>query len=143
MIHWSSKGKPSRRFYLADSKGIAARDIITSINRAPKNERTGYPTQKPLALYERLIRASTNKDEMVCDPFAGCATTCVAAERQGRKWVEIDIWDRAHEVVIERIAREGLLAESQDSGGISRSLMCIMRQRRLSAMTTACPPRPR
>ena len=55
-------------------------------------ERTGYPTQKPLALYERIILASSNKGDIVLDPFAGCATTCVAAERLGRQWVGIDIW---------------------------------------------------
>ena len=59
----------------------------------PKNkERTGYPTQKPLALYERIIKASSKPGDMVLDPFAGCATTCVAAERLGRQWIGMDIW---------------------------------------------------
>ena len=53
-------------------------------------ERTGYPTQKPLALYERIIKASSNEGDLVLDPFAGCATTCVAAERLGREWIAID-----------------------------------------------------
>lgn len=113
LIHWSRKGQPRRKFYLSDSKGIAARDLITSISRAPKAERTGYPTQKPLALYERLIRASTNDHDIVLDPFAGCATTCVAAERLGRQWAGIDIWERAREVVLERLKTEGLLGDSR------------------------------
>ena len=75
-------------------------------------ERTGFETQKPLALYERIIRASSKQRDIVCDPFAGCATTCVAAERLGRQWVGIDIWEKAHEVVIERLKNEGLLQES-------------------------------
>lgn len=70
----------------------------------PKNkERKGYPTQKPLALYERIITASSNEGDVVLDPFAGCATTCVAAERLGRQWVGIDIWEGAHQIVLERI----------------------------------------
>ena len=73
-----------------------------------KRERVGYPTQKPLALYERIIKASSNEDDIVLDPFAGCATTCVAAERLGRQWVGIDIWENAADVVIDRLNREGL-----------------------------------
>lgn len=78
---------------------------IQSLNRED-SERTGYPTQKPLALYERVIKASSNEGDIVLDPFAGCATTCVAAERLDRQWVGIDIWDKAHEVVIKRLHDE-------------------------------------
>ncbi len=73
-------------------------------------EKTGYPTQKPIGLYERIIRTSSNKGDVVLDPFCGCATTCVAAEKLGRQWIGIDIWDKAHEVVIERLRKEGFLA---------------------------------
>ena len=66
-------------------------------------ERVGYPTQKPLELYERIINASSNKKDIVLDPFAGCATTLVAAERLNRDWIGIDIWEGAHEVVISRM----------------------------------------
>ena len=75
-----------------------------------KSERTGYPTQKPLILLERIIKASSNEGDIVLDPFAGCATTCVAAERLGRQWVGIDIWDKAEEVVLNRLESEGLIA---------------------------------
>ena len=71
-------------------------------------ERLGYPTQKPLALYERIVKASSNEGDIVLDPFAGCATTSVAAERLNRQWVGIDIWDKAHETVIRRLSKEGL-----------------------------------
>ena len=66
-------------------------------------EKVGYPTQKPLALYERIISASSNEGHIVLDPFAGCATTPIAAERLGRKWVGADIWDGALEVVKQRM----------------------------------------
>ncbi len=75
---------------------------IDMVGRTSK-ERIGYPTQKPLALYERMICASSNEGDIVCDPFAGCATTLVAAERLQRQWVGMDIWERAHEVVVERL----------------------------------------
>ena len=77
-----------------------------------QREKTGYPTQKPLALYERIIMASSNEGDVVLDPFAGCATTCVAAEKIKRQWIGIDIWDKAHEIVIERLKNEGYLAGS-------------------------------
>lgn len=66
-------------------------------------ERTGYPTQKPLALYERIIKASSNEGDIVLDPFAGCATTPVAAEQLGRQWVGMDIWEGAYDLVKERM----------------------------------------
>lgn len=70
------------------------------------SERTGYPTQKPSELYERMIRAGSNESDIVLDPFCGCATTLVAAERLNRQWVGMDIWDKAHEVVIDRLKNE-------------------------------------
>ena len=77
-------------------------------NRGSK-ERTGYPTQKPLALYERIINASSNEGDIVLDPFAGCATTCVAAERLGREWIAIDINAEAEAVVRQRLEKEARL----------------------------------
>ena len=87
-------------------------DIWTDIPpiNAVSRERTGYPTQKPLLLYERMIRASSNEGDIVLDPFAGCATTCVAAESLRRQWVGIDIWDRAHEVVVERLKTQSWMS---------------------------------
>ena len=66
-------------------------------------ERMGYPTQKPTELYERIIKASSNKGDVILDPFAGCATTLVAAEKLEREWVGIDIWDEAHQIVVDRL----------------------------------------
>ena len=73
-----------------------------------KKERTGYPTQKPLALYRRIIEASSNKGDIVLDPFCGCATTCVAAEQLKRQWVGMDIWDEARQTVLNRLQEEWL-----------------------------------
>ena len=79
-------------------------------------ERVGYPTQKPLALYEQIVRASSNEGDVVLDPFCGCATTCVSAERLDRQWVGIDIWDRAHEVVIQRIRKAWVFVDAPPLG---------------------------
>ena len=112
-----------RHFLVSDSSGNVGRrkqlhDVwsdIPSIGHAGGKERLGYPTQKPLALLNRIIAASSNEGDVVLDPFAGCATTCVAAERLGRQWVGIDIWDKAHETVIQRLQKEGLAVDG-DSG---------------------------
>ena len=100
-----SGAMPRYKRYLSVSVGNPIQDVIVDIPAisASAKERTGYPTQKPLALYERIIKASSNEGDIVLDPFAGCATTCVAAERLQRQWVGMDIWDKAHEVVVERL----------------------------------------
>ena len=71
--------------------------------RGNQPETTGYPTQKPVAVYERIIEGSSNLDDIVLDPFCGCATTPVAAERLGRQWVGMDIWDGAFNTVKQRM----------------------------------------
>ena len=76
--------------------------IIDKLNNSD-SENTGFPTQKPIELYERVIKASSNEGDIVLDPFAGCATTPVAAERLGRQWVGIDIWDEAFDTVKQRM----------------------------------------
>jgi len=72
-----------------------------------KRERTGYPTQKPLALLDRIIKASSNEGDMVLDPFAGCATACVAAFRNNRQWTGIDVSSKAYDLVRQRVSQQG------------------------------------
>ena len=107
-------------FKSVDEKGVRENDVwqIPFIPPSAK-ERIGYPTQKPLALYERIIKASSNEGDVVLDPFAGCATTLVAAEHLNRNWVGIDIWNKAHETVIERLKNTGL--EGPD-GSVGKAL---------------------
>jgi site-specific DNA-methyltransferase (adenine-specific) len=66
-------------------------------------EKTGYRTQKPLALLHRIVKASSNEGDIVLDPFCGCATTCVAAQQLGRKWIGIDIESKAVDILVERL----------------------------------------
>lgn len=88
-------------------KGKTPDDVITmpSLNAMSK-ERTGYPTQKPLKLLDHIIRASSNENDVVLDPFCGCATTCVSAQQLKRKWIGIDIEDKAVQVLIDRLSND-------------------------------------
>ena len=85
-------------------------DIQPVINWAA--ERVGYPTQKPLKLLERIIKASSHPGDIVFDPFCGCATTMVAADDLGRSWAGVDISPKAAELVVRRIEeRQGLFRD--------------------------------
>ena len=102
------------RYYLDEPK--IPEDWWVGINSLQSGdaERYGYPTQKPLALYDRIVRASSRKGDVVLDPFCGCATTPLVAERCERQWVGIDIWDEAKSAVLDRMAKERLaLSEAE------------------------------
>ncbi len=99
--------------YRVNPKGKVPEDWwpIPALNHQSK-ERVGYPTQKPLALLRRIIAASSNPDDMVLDPFCGCATACVAAQDEARRWVGIDISPKAAELVLRRLKNElGMFAD--------------------------------
>ena len=102
-LHFTAAGGIRIKRYLDEMPGVALNDVwadIPPINSQAK-ERLGYPTQKPLALLERIIAASSNEGDVVLDPFAGCATTMEAAQKLGRQWIGIDIAIHA----IKRVAR--------------------------------------
>lgn len=94
-ILWPAKGKGEPRYkrYLDEMRGTSLQDVITNIDpiSAQAAERLGYPTQKPLALLERIIRASSNKGDVVLDPFSGCGTAIAASQKLERQWIGIDI----------------------------------------------------
>ncbi len=92
-LHFTKAGGIRLKRYLEDTKGTVLQalwDDIPPINSQAK-ERLGYDTQKPLALLERIIAASSNKGDVVLDPFCGCGTAVVAAQKLNRKWIGIDI----------------------------------------------------
>ena len=99
---------PRFKRYLDEMQGNPIDTLWDDISpiAAKSPERTGYPTQKPLALLERIIQASSNPGDIVLDPFAGCATACVAAEKLDRLWVGIDLSRMAYTLVQERLAKE-------------------------------------
>ncbi len=101
-------GVPRLKRYLDEQRGKPLDDVwadIPPINSQSK-ERRGYPTQKPLALLERIIAASSNPGDVVLDPFAGCGTAIVAAERMDRKWIGIDITYLAINEILDRLHTE-------------------------------------
>ena len=104
-------GRLERRKYLEDYKGEPLPDFWNDIGNltGTSTERTGYPTQKPVALAERIIRASCPEGGVVLDCFAGCAYVAVAAERLGRQWIACDINPRAW-TVFKRQFNKGHLA---------------------------------
>ena len=83
-------------------------DDVKKITSPTDPEKYGWPTQKSLELYERIIKSSSNEGDIVLDPFCGCATTLIASERLGRQWIGADIWDKSIHAVIDRFHSEGL-----------------------------------
>jgi len=96
---------PQYKRYLDEMPGILSQDTWTDILalNSQAKERLGYPTQKPLALLDRIIKASSNEGDLVLDPFCGCATALVAADRLNRKWTGIDLSELAVKLVNDRI----------------------------------------
>ena len=92
-LHFTKNGGIRRKRYLDEQMGRPAQalwDDIDPIN-SQATERLGYPTQKPEALLERIISASSNEGDVVLDPFCGCGTAIAVAERLNRKWIGIDV----------------------------------------------------
>ena len=109
LVHWPDReGTPGFKRYLTARSGAAVQDMVLDIRPLSKGQKesVSYPTQKPVALLERIIKASSNEGGIVLDPFCGCATACVAAERLDRQWVGIDISEKAAELVQVRIRKE-------------------------------------
>ncbi len=102
---------PRYKRYLDEQKGKRLNNIWVDIPNltARSKERIGYPTQKPIALLERIIGASSNPGDMVLDPFCGCATTCVAAERLQRQWIGIDLSPKSYKLTQSRLQQNGML----------------------------------
>jgi site-specific DNA-methyltransferase (adenine-specific) len=90
-LYYTKSGMPCYKRYLDEMPGVPLQDIWVDIPPALGAQDLGYPTQKPLALLERIIQASSNPDDVVLDPFCGCGTTIAAAQKLGRRWVGIDI----------------------------------------------------
>ncbi|MCY4107838.1 MAG: DNA methyltransferase [Chloroflexi bacterium] len=109
-LHFPNKpsGRIQRRRYKDELRGKLVQSLwadIPAINFHAK-ERLGYPTQKPLALLDRIIAASSNDGDIVLDPFAGCATACIAAQKLGRRWIGIDVEPQAVKLCRMRLINE-------------------------------------
>lgn len=116
-LHWPAKelGMPRLKQYPEDLPGIPMQDIFSDIRPMHNlaEERLGYPTQKPLALLERIIAASSNEGDIVLDPFCGCGTAVHAAQKLGRQWIGIDVTHLAITLIEKRLkdAFPGILFE--------------------------------
>lgn len=145
LIHWGKNAKvPTYKLYLKDASGVPYQDIWAfqpgtqgciynnpniGIDQDVKwltgedKEKLGYPTQKPLGLLERILRASSKEGDIVLDPFCGCGTTIDASEKLGRKWVGIDITHLAINLIKRRIkdkypnAKFDIIGEPKDLEG--------------------------
>jgi len=98
-------GAPRLKYYLSQNKGVPLSDFWDDIDiiNSMGNEALGYPTQKPLALLDRIIEASSNPNDIVLDAFCGCGTALVAAENLNRQWIGIDVSPTACRVMAKRM----------------------------------------
>lgn len=104
-MFWTSSGIPRRKVRPGEDPGITTDNLWTDIEAlgAQAAERLGYPTQKPLALLERIISVSSNPGDIVLDPFCGCGTAVHAAQKLGRQWIGIDITHLAVSLIERRL----------------------------------------
>jgi site-specific DNA-methyltransferase (adenine-specific) len=116
LIYWTSTGRPRYKIYADEYKGKPVGDIWTDVPYLSSGdaERLGYPTQKPLALLERILQASSNEGDIVLDPFCGCGTAIVAAQKLKRRWIGIDITHLAIALIKYRLSDMFDLKEGED-----------------------------
>jgi SAM-dependent methyltransferase len=113
---WSSNGRPSRKIYLDEVEKPPIGNLWSDIPpiQAQSDERLGYPTQKPLALLERIVKASSNENDIVLDAFCGCGTALEAAQRLKRNWIGIDVSPTACRVMAQRLKKNCAMSENED-----------------------------
>jgi hypothetical protein len=106
----------ARKLYLDESKGALLGNVWTDIPplQASSIERLGYPTQKPMLLLERILKASSSENDIVLDAFCGCGTALVAAQNLKRQWVGIDVSPTACSVIAQRLKKDTTLNEDEE-----------------------------
>ncbi len=124
-IHWPKKkgGMPRLKQYLDEMPGVPLQSVWSDIRPIHNlaQERLGYPTQKPLPLLERIIKASSNPGDVVLDGFCGCGTAIVAAEKLERRWIGVDFSPTACRVMAERTERDCGMVEHPITGKIDKN----------------------
>jgi DNA modification methylase len=128
-LYWQKNGMPreiASEPYVSEDRTAIVGDVWTDIDsiNAGATERLGYPTQKPVALMERIINASSNPGDVVLDPFCGCGTTIDAAERLGRRWIGIDVTYIAVHLIETRLSHThgDSISSTYEIHGIPRDL---------------------
>ena len=104
-IEYTKKGTPRIKNYLDEGKGITLDNVWTDIQslNSQARERLGYPTQKPEALLERIIKASSNEGDTILDAYCGCGTTVAVAQKLDRHWIGIDITYQSISLILKRL----------------------------------------
>lgn len=127
MIHWPKKedGVPRIRQYADKMPGVPLQTVWTDIRplHNMSRERLGYPTQKPLSLLERIVKASSNDNDIVLDAFCGCGTAIVAAQNLNRQWIGIDISPTSCRVMAKRLRDISKLPEDDKLWKIGRGFI--------------------
>jgi hypothetical protein len=116
---------PALKRYLDESKGVPLQSVwddLAPVNSQAK-ESLGYPTQKPLTLLERIIKASSNENDIVLDAFCGCGTALIAAQNLNRQWIGIDISPTACRVMAKRLRDVSHLREDEKLWAIGRGFV--------------------
>ena len=112
-LYFSNSGQPYIKYYLDERPGVAVMSFWDDLKpmSATSKERMGYPTQKPEALLERIIQASSNEGDIVLDAYCGCGTTVAVAQKLKRQWIGIDITFQSISLILKRL-------EEQDAGAL-------------------------
>jgi hypothetical protein len=124
---YSKSGMPYQKRYLDESKGVPLQswwddiEMLRGITRS--GERLGFPTQKPLALLERIVAVSSSDNDIVLDAFCGCGTALVAAQKLKRQWIGIDVSPTACRVMATRLKRDCGLKEDEKLWAIGRGFI--------------------
>ena len=108
LLVYSKTGSVNVKQYIDDKEGTLISDVWDDIEvvHSQSKERLGYPTQKPVALLERIVKASSNKGDLILDPFCGCGTALVASQKLDRKWIGIDLSPTACKLMDKRLKKE-------------------------------------
>jgi DNA modification methylase len=125
MIYYRTTGMPMLKHYLDEMPGVPLQTFWEDVRPviSGSEERLGYPTQKPLALLERIIKASSNPNDIVLDAFCGCGTALVSAENLGRQWIGIDISPTACRVMAKRLRDVSHIKEDEKLWKIGRGFI--------------------
>ena len=116
LIYYRNTGMPTLKHYMNEMPGVPLQTFWDDVQPviSGSDERLGYPTQKPLALLDRIIQASSNPDQIALDAFCGCGTALVSAQNLGRNWIGIDISPTACRVMAKRLSKDCGLIEGKD-----------------------------
>ncbi len=124
-IYYRTTGMPMLKHYLDEMPGVPLQTFWDDIKPiiSGSEERLGYPTQKPLALLERIIKASSNENDVVLDAFCGCGTAVLAAQLLKRQWIGIDISPTSCAVMAKRLRDNTTLREDEDLWKVGRGFV--------------------